>query len=475
MIDTITLKKSIKIEAIARKLMIPLHGDCPTGHDSKDHNCFHVDTQNGLFHCFSCGIGGDGIKLVMLSHGCDFKDAVSWITNSFDLQDIPSLSSSSYPAHRRQSGNAENHGQSGIPEFEKMTKPPDAWLTWAADLQRRAAETLLVQTAEPYRRYLADRGISREGAERFGLGCSFYNEFIRRCDIGLDGDQDKKLCVPGPSILIPNVRRIDGQAVIIGFKIRRLAGPGLAKYGKYQSIIVPGAVGCMVIGDNPKLPVIIVEGEFDAILLSQIAGDMTNVVSLGSASNRPDEESFSFIKQSPVVLNALDGDDAGSKAAWSGWLGKLSNAYRLVLPKRADGQRYKDPTEYYQSGGDLRLWVKAGLKLADKERNQNPLTRTAEPVILMPEPGPVAPEPVEAVLYVDLKTGRHFPADSFRLGEAIIKNGRRFTRLTPAVYAKLYQLWKQPETPEDVRNRIEQIDGWADKHLDKAKLRAACG
>ncbi|MBF0525432.1 MAG: toprim domain-containing protein, partial [Deltaproteobacteria bacterium] len=314
--------------------------------------------------------------------------------------------------------------------------------------------------------YLENRGIIQESAVRFGLGCLFNNEFYARQDIGLE-DTGKKLCVPGPSILIPNVRRIDGQAVIIGFKIRRLAGPGLVKYGKYQSIIAPGSVGCMVIGDNPEMPVVILEGEFDAILLNQIAGDMTNVVALGSANAQPDRETFSFIQKSPVALVALDSDDAGSKATWSGWLSTLTNKYRFVMPSRPDGQRYKDPTEYYQSGGDLRLWVKAGMKLANKKRNQNPLTPTAEPVAPMTEPGPVAPEPAQAVLFVDLKTGEHVQAN--------ITNGRRFTRLTPTLYARLYQLWKHSETPPEIKARIEQIDGWADKNMNKAELRAACG
>ncbi|MBF0526535.1 MAG: hypothetical protein HQK56_15745, partial [Deltaproteobacteria bacterium] len=197
MIDTITLKKSIKIEAIAQKLGIPLHGDCPTAHGSQDHNCFHVDTKNGLFHCFSCGIGGDGIKLVMLTHGCSFRDAVSWIVNSFDLQDIPSLSSSSYPAHRRQSGNAANSGQSGesiIPELKTLEIPSNVWIRWAADLQRRAAETLFAPSAGVFQQYLENRGIIQESAVRFGLGCLFNNEFYARQDIGLE-DTGKKLCV----------------------------------------------------------------------------------------------------------------------------------------------------------------------------------------------------------------------------------------------------------------------------------------
>lgn len=41
-------------------------GPCPTGHDSAGGKCCHFDGKLGLYHCFSCNVGGDVIKLVQL-------------------------------------------------------------------------------------------------------------------------------------------------------------------------------------------------------------------------------------------------------------------------------------------------------------------------------------------------------------------------------------------------------------------------
>jgi len=39
------------------------HGTCPTGHASSSGKSFHVDMNQGLCHCWNCGIGGDAISL----------------------------------------------------------------------------------------------------------------------------------------------------------------------------------------------------------------------------------------------------------------------------------------------------------------------------------------------------------------------------------------------------------------------------
>ncbi|MBF0525421.1 MAG: hypothetical protein HQK56_10035, partial [Deltaproteobacteria bacterium] len=201
MIDIESLKHASPIDQVANALGLKLKrtgsfslsGNCPSGHASDGGICFTLDLRNHVYHCFSCKAAGDAIELVRFVQGNTFKEAITWLAETF-APHLLNDQSRGYHRQSRQSGNAENHGQSGIPEFEKMTKPPDAWLTWAADLQARSAETLFVESAEPYRRYLENRGIIQESAVRFGLGCLFNNEFYARQDIGLE-DTGKKLCV----------------------------------------------------------------------------------------------------------------------------------------------------------------------------------------------------------------------------------------------------------------------------------------
>jgi DNA primase len=61
-------------EKLGRKRFIthcPFHAD--------KHPSLSVNETLGLFHCFSCGAGGDMFKLVMLVRKCEFKEALEWL------------------------------------------------------------------------------------------------------------------------------------------------------------------------------------------------------------------------------------------------------------------------------------------------------------------------------------------------------------------------------------------------------------
>ncbi|MBF0507726.1 MAG: hypothetical protein HQK57_02225 [Deltaproteobacteria bacterium] len=128
--------------------------------------------------------------------------------------------------------------------------------------------------------------------------------------------------------------------------------------------------------------IVLVEGEFDGILISQIAGDLVNVVVTGSASNRPDSEVLSFIRQASTILAAYDGDDSGDKHSFHGWIATLPNPTRIYPPRLADGNWPKDVTDSWKGGSDLRRWLKMGICMANKGRaSANPRVKqvTDEP------------------------------------------------------------------------------------------------
>jgi len=62
-----------------------LQGNCPTGHSSKNGKCFSVNIDDNYFNCFHCGAGGDVISLVEIVNGCDFKQAVAWLADEFNI------------------------------------------------------------------------------------------------------------------------------------------------------------------------------------------------------------------------------------------------------------------------------------------------------------------------------------------------------------------------------------------------------
>lgn len=43
----------------------------------------HANSLKGLYFCFSCGTGGDVIKLVMIGKHLDFLGALDWLARKF--------------------------------------------------------------------------------------------------------------------------------------------------------------------------------------------------------------------------------------------------------------------------------------------------------------------------------------------------------------------------------------------------------
>jgi hypothetical protein len=99
-------------------------------------------------------------------------------------------------------------------------------------------------------------------------------------------------------------------------------------------------------------PLVIVEGEFDALLLGQELRDLAAVVTLGSASSRPDPAILGVTLAAPIWFVAHDADVAGDKAA-SEW---PARAVRVRPPGAL-----KDWTEAAQAGVNLHRWWLARL------------------------------------------------------------------------------------------------------------------
>ena len=86
--------KRVPITDVANRLGLKLHktgntlrGNCPTGHASKHGNCFCIVIDGNYFHCFhdGCDAAGDVIRLIEIVKDFDFKEAVSWLGNEFNI------------------------------------------------------------------------------------------------------------------------------------------------------------------------------------------------------------------------------------------------------------------------------------------------------------------------------------------------------------------------------------------------------
>ena len=160
-------------------------------------------------------------------------------------------------------------------------------------------------------------------------------------DIGNDGPVGLEL-KQGPVALV----RLDDPQV-------RRSDPG---EGARYVVVSGSSAKPMTWGEQDQGAVCIVESELDGFLLNQEAGDLSAVVALGTATGKPDTRTHELLKSMPVILVALDGDDAGAKASWSYWPETYGSKVR-----RWPCINGKDPSEARKNGLDLHSWVAAGM------------------------------------------------------------------------------------------------------------------
>ncbi len=96
---------------------------------------------------------------------------------------------------------------------------------------------------------------------------------------------------------------------------------------------------------------VLVEGEFDCMLLRQEAGDLVDVATFGSAS-KPIGETWEFLAPYSRILVAYDNDEEGEKGAAR----LLSESDRFCQLRVPEGN---DVTEFWKADGDLRQWIAA--------------------------------------------------------------------------------------------------------------------
>jgi len=99
--------------------------------------------------------------------------------------------------------------------------------------------------------------------------------------------------------------------------------------------------------------VIVTEGEFDAMLLNQEAGDLVGVCTMGSATDRFDWGRYGkYVGYMKWLLIAYDMDQAGDAGA-EAWQAMSGRVKRIRIP---DGKG-KDITDAWKSGVNLSDWV----------------------------------------------------------------------------------------------------------------------
>ncbi len=105
--------------------------------------------------------------------------------------------------------------------------------------------------------------------------------------------------------------------------------------------------GSLYLADSiqPGLPILLTEGEFDALIAAQVGTGLISATAIGSAANkRINPRWFPKLIAAPSVLVCMDADQAGEGAASQ--IVSLSQATRCIQVPQG-----KDVNAFYQLAG----------------------------------------------------------------------------------------------------------------------------
>jgi len=318
-------------------------GLCPF-HEEKTPS-FNVHPAKQIFKCFGCGAGGDVFSFVQMKENVEFVEARRMLAE--------------------RAGISLEHDESALAGGPRKTD-----LARANDWAKRVfSNNYHGSVGEAARKYVADRGISREMAQAFGLGLAVdsFDSLIRQAGAAR---MDVKLLVAAGlakesarggyydtfrhRLMFP-IADVTGR--ILGFGGRTLGEdpakylntPATALFDKSSHLF---GLDRAREGISEKGRAVVVEGYTDCIMAHQF-GFTETVATLGTAMTEGHARLLRRYTDRVVLL--FDSDEAGQRAANRALSVTLTVGLDVALARVPDG---KDPCDYLLSGGETAFeWV----------------------------------------------------------------------------------------------------------------------
>jgi len=296
---------------------------------------FHDDSSASFtvysdhYFCYGCGEHGDSIRWLQRYRNLTFVQAVQ----ALGITDL----------------DRTTIRQDYQPPPNYKEPPSDEWQSKALEVCDLSYNLLWSDSGLRAREWLNARGLSDDTIHKASIGYVYGTP---------DSWHDMRgLKVPA-GILLPWL----SNNMVWGIKVRRAAGKP-----KYVQVGGGKISAGLYNADNirPGKPLLLTEGEFDCLLVQQVAGDLVNVATLGSATTKMSLHWLPVLATCTPIFACYDNDEAGSKGG--GTLASLST--RIVNVRVPIG---KDPTDLEMSEpGALREWI---LSLLPAEQPQlNPV------------------------------------------------------------------------------------------------------
>ncbi|MBA3891418.1 MAG: DNA primase [Gemmatimonadaceae bacterium] len=325
-----------------RRVGTSFRGPCPF-HGGKNPN-FSVNPKTNAYHCFKCGESGDVFSFVQKRLGLDFVEAVKYVgaRAGVDVVEVES---------RRE---------------EKDSREP-LWEISAAAAEFFTRALWTEDASAPAREYLATRKLSREVADRFGIGFApWEGERLRdhlttlgfteaqQLEAGLlvrregENGADAGIRPRFRGRLMFPIHDAQGRTIAFG---GRVIGKGEPKYlnSPESPIFTKGRSLYNLHRAKPAARrderVLVVEGYFDAVRLAA-SGVEPVVAPLGTALTEGQAEILARLSKTVFLL--YDSDQAGLKATFRSADELLRHGASVQVVTLPDGD---DPDTYVARHG----------------------------------------------------------------------------------------------------------------------------
>lgn len=295
----------------------------------------------GRWWCRDCHRKGDAIAYVQQREGVSFREAVGRL--GVDMAEMPTTYGPPplqvHPPILPEDGEA----------------PTKAWQDAAGEFVAEAVYHLWATEGQRARAWLIQqRRLTEETIKEAHLGYNPGERRVPRTSWGLPPDPEH------PNLWLPRGVVIPWwiQGELWRVNIRRPLTRKQSADGQQKYIQAPGGSVGLYGADrlSSDRAAVLVEGEFDALLIGQEAGDLVTAVATGSTTGGHRMRWILALARVPLVLVSFDADDAGEGAAGY-WMSALP-------PDRRRHWRpaWEDPTQMARDGVDVRQWVVAGLE-----------------------------------------------------------------------------------------------------------------
>ena len=347
-------RRYVELRSVGSRLVAP----CPFHQETKP--SFSINEEQGTFYCFGCQASGDIFDFYGRLNGLDFKETLQALAEEAGVQLEAYRPNPQARQERSQKRDMLKMHELAASHFHSNLSAP---------------------AAQACRDYIAERGISPELVEKFGLGWSMegwqdLNDSLRRAGYSLNAAVDCGLLSKGNSgrtfdrfrgrLMFP-IRNLSGQAIAFGGRILpALAREDDAKYinSSDSPIYKKGEHLFGLFQARPSIAVkkniILTEGYMDVITLHQF-GYTQAVGVLGTALTPEQIKRLSGFSSHLELM--FDGDAAGRKAAFRSCEMMLSRGLSCKVILFPDNNDIDSMLHTYgpQAVEDLRAQAQDGL------------------------------------------------------------------------------------------------------------------